>query len=140
MPTMKIYFAASIRGGRDDWASYLEIVRQLREYGQVLTEHVGDAELSASGEVMDDHSIHDRDLGWLRESDYLVAEVTTPSLGVGYEIGKATEWHKPVLCLYRPSQGRSLSGMISGSNEVMLKEYQSPTELKEIFDQFLRSK
>ncbi|MGI9065277.1 MAG: hypothetical protein ACR2HX_02585 [Pyrinomonadaceae bacterium] len=36
---MKIYFAASIRSGRDDWASYLEIVGQLREYGQVLTEH-----------------------------------------------------------------------------------------------------
>jgi hypothetical protein len=37
-----IYFAASIRGGRDDWTSYLEIVRQLREYGQVMMEHVGD--------------------------------------------------------------------------------------------------
>lgn len=139
---MKIYFAASIRGGRDDWPSYLEIVRQLREYGQVLTEHVGDAELTASGEDMADDFIHDRDLGWLKSSDYLVAEVTTPSLGVGvgYEIGKATEWGKPVLCLYRPTQGRLLSAMISGSNAVTVKQYQSPTELKEIFEQFLQSK
>lgn len=138
--TMKIYFAASIRGGRDDWASYLEIVRQLHDYGQVLTEHVGDAELTASGEGMDDRFIHDRDLGWLKESDCLVAEVTTPSLGVGYEIGKATEWGKPVLCLYRRTEGRSLSAMISGSYAVTLKEYQSPTELPEIFKQFLQSK
>ena len=137
---MKIYFAASIRGGRDDWRSYLEIVRQLREYGQVLTEHVGDAELSASGEGKADRLIHDRDLDWLRDAAYLVAEVTTPSLGVGYEIGKATEWGTPVLCLYRPAAGRSLSAMISGSNAVTLKEYQSPTELKEIFEQFLGSK
>jgi hypothetical protein len=137
---MKIYFAASIRGGRDDWASYLEIVRQLRDYGQVVTEHVGDVELSAAGEDIGDRRIHDRDLDWLKSSDYLVAEVTTPSLGVGYEIGKATEWGKPVLCLYRPSEERSLSAMISGSNRITLKEYQSPTELPEIFEQFLQSK
>ncbi len=136
--SMKIYFAASIRGGRDDWTSYLEIVRQLREYGQVLTEHVGDAELTASGEGMDDRLIHDRDLEWLKDADYLVAEVTTPSLGVGYEIGKATEWGKPVLCLYRPAEGRSLSAMISGSSTVTLKHYQSPTELNEIFKGLLR--
>ena len=133
---MKIYFAASIRGGRDDWASYLEIVRQLREYGEVLTEHVGDVELSAAGEDISDRDIHDRDLGWLKSADYLVAEVTTPSLGVGYEIGKATEWGKPVLCLYRPGEGRLLSAMISGSNGVTLKEYQGLTELKEIFEQY----
>ena len=136
---MKIYFAASIRGGRDDWASYLEIVSQLREYGEVLTEHVGDAELSAAGENIGDRNIHDRDLGWLKSSDYLVAEVTTPSLGVGYEIGKATEWGKPVLCLYRPAEGQLLSAMIAGSNGVTLKEYQSPTELNEIFEQYFRS-
>ena len=136
---MKIYFAASIRGGRDDWASYLEIVRQLREYGEVLTEHIGDAELSAAGEDIGDRNIHDRDLGWLKSSDCLVAEVTTPSLGVGYEIGIATEWGKPVLGLYRPIEGRSLSAMIAGSAGVTLKEYQSPAELSEIFEQYFRS-
>lgn len=133
---MNIYFAASIRGGRDDWASYLEIVKQLRGYGNVLTEHVGDVELSAVGDDLGDHKIHDRDLGWLRQSDYLVAEVTTPSLGVGYEIGKATEWGKPVLCLYRPTEGRKLSGMIAGCSGVTLREYQTTQELHEVFEVF----
>ena len=137
---MKIYFAASIRGGRDDWASYLEIVSQLREYGEVLTEHIGDAELSAAGEDLGDRHIHDRDLGWLKSSDCLVAEVTTPSLGVGYEIGKATEWGKPVLCLYRPAAERSLSAMVAGSDGVILKEYQRPDELNQIFDHYFRSR
>ena len=134
---MNIYFAASIRGGRDDWASYLEIVKQLRDYGNVLTEHVGDVELSAVGEDLGDDKIHDRDLGWLRDADYLVAEVTTPSLGVGYEIGKATEWGKPVLCLYRPTEGRKLSGMIAGCGGVSLREYQTTDELREVFAEFL---
>jgi hypothetical protein len=137
---MKIYFAGAIRGGRQDAAVYYEIVQELQEHGEVLTEHVGDTELGILGQDIGDRKLHDRDLGWLRDSDYLVAEVTTPSLGVGYEIGKATEWSKPVLCLYRRTERRSLSAMISGSNAVTLKEYQSPTELKEVFEQFLRSK
>ena len=70
---MQIYFAASIRGGRDDWTAYLEIVKQLREYGEVLTEHIGDAELSTAGEDIGDRNVHDRDLGWLKSSDCLVA-------------------------------------------------------------------
>jgi hypothetical protein len=136
---MKIYFAGSIRGGRHDAGLYYEIVQQLKTYGEVFTEHVGDTELGVLGHDVGDGKIHDRDLDWLRASDYLVAEVTTPSLGVGYEIGKATEWGKPVLCLYRPAEGRSLSAMISGSNAVTLKEYQSPTELIEVFNEYFRS-
>jgi nucleoside 2-deoxyribosyltransferase len=96
--------------------------------------------LSAAGEDLGDRDIHDRDLGWLKSSDCLVAEVTTPSLGVGYEIGKAAEWGKPVLCLYRPAEGRSLSAMIAGSDGVTLKEYQSTNELNQIFEHYFRSK
>jgi len=136
---MKIYFAGSIRGGRHDSALYHEIVQQLKTYGEVFTEHVGDTELGVLGQDAGDGNIHDRDLDWLRASDYLVAEVTTPSLGVGYEIGKATEWGKPVLCLYQPAEGRLLSAMIAGSNAVTLNEYQSSHELKGIFEQFFQS-
>jgi hypothetical protein len=137
---MKIYFAGSIRGGREDAALYHEIVELLDNYGKVLTEHVADTELGVLGQAIGDEKIHDRDLAWLRESDYLVAEVTTPSLGVGYEIAKATEWGKPVLCLYRPVAGRSLSAMIAGSAGVTLREYQSPSQLSEIFDNYFQSK
>ena len=133
---MKIYFAASIRGGRDDWESYLEIVKQLRNYGTVLTEHIGDPQLTALGETTSDRNIHDRDLSWLKDSDYLVAEVTTPSLGVGYEIGKATEWGMPVLCLYRSTDDRALSAMIAGCDGVSLREYKTIAELNDIFDRF----
>ena len=136
---MKIYFAASIRSGRDDGATYLEIAGQLREYGEVLTEHVGDAGLSAAGEHTGNRKIHDRDLEWLKRSDCMVAEVTTPSLGVGYEIGKATEWGKPILCLYRPTAGRSLSAMISGCAAVTLREYDDTVELAEILARFFRA-
>jgi hypothetical protein len=133
---VNIYFAGSIRGGRDDRALYLQIVELLKEYGHVLTEHITDAELTALGETGGDMEIHDRDLAWLKSAEYLVAEVTAPSLGVGYEIGRATEWGTPVLCLFRPDSGRVLSALIAGSNGVKVREYQSTAELRPIFDEF----
>jgi nucleoside 2-deoxyribosyltransferase len=137
---MKIYFAGSIRSGRQDAALYHEIVHQLQQFGEVLTEHVADAELGVLGQDIGDCKIHDRDLDWLRNSDYLVAEVTTPSLGVGYEIGKATEWGKPVLCLYRPENGRLLSAMISGCQAATVRAYRDPGELTEVFGSFFETK
>jgi 2'-deoxynucleoside 5'-phosphate N-hydrolase len=135
-----IYFAGAIRGGRGDAALYLEVVRLLDGFGHVLTEHVGDAGPTDAGEGgHDDRWIHERDLKWLRSSEYLVAEVTTPSLGVGYEIGKATEWGTPVLCLFRPASGRKLSAMIAGSPGVTVREYSGAAELKEVFEEFFRA-
>ena len=133
---MKIYFAGAIRGGRSDVALYLELVELLKVFGTVLTEHIADKELTSLGESMDDRAIHDRDLAWLKEADCLVAEVTTPSLGVGFEIGKATEWGLPVLCLFRPNTGRELSALIGGSDRVTVREYQDASQVKQILDKF----
>lgn len=135
---MKIYFAGAIRGGREDSALYREIVKLLRNYGEVLTEHIGDENLSAAGETLDDRAISERDLAWLKSADYLVAEVSTPSLGVGFELGKATEWGTPVLCLYRPSEGRLLSALIAGSINIKVCQYQTAAELRKVFDDFFQ--
>jgi hypothetical protein len=134
---MRIYFAGAIRGGRDDTSIYLQIVSMLTRYGTVLTEHIADPNLDDGGEELSDQQIHDRDLEWLRSCDCLVAEVTKPSLGVGFEIGKATEWEIQVLCLYRPSESRSLSAMIAGCDNVTVETYRSVDELDAIFARLL---
>ncbi|XP_072533769.1 5-hydroxymethyl-dUMP N-hydrolase [Salminus brasiliensis] len=116
---MNIYFCGSIRGGRQDVEHYQRIVKKLGTYGKVLTEHVSHAALSEKGEdaVLDgDKAIHDRDMDWLTLSDVIVAEVTQPSLGVGYELGRAVAMNKRILCLFRPSSGRVLSAMIRGAD------------------------
>ena len=135
---MTIYFAGSIRGGRDDQQIYADIIALLRDYGTVVTEHVGDANVMLGGENAPDREIHDRDLAWLRDADVLVAEVTAPSLGVGYEIGRSVEWGKRILCLYRPGDGRRLSGMIAGCDALTVREYSRVAELKPIFDRELK--
>jgi len=135
---MKIYFAGSIRGGRDDAILYLKIINELKQYGQVLTEHVGDEDLRISGEEdKSDKFIHDRDMDWIFESDVIIAEVTTPSLGVGYEIAMAIQLKKRVICFFNKSKGKSLSAMISGSDYTKIYEYDTfediQRSLSEIF-------
>ena len=135
----KIYFAGSIRGGREDHALYQSIIRCLRNYGEVLTEHVGHEGLTASGEAnMTDAAIYRRDMDWLKSSDIVVAEVSTPSLGVGFEIAGAAGLHKPVLCLYRAKDDRRLSAMISGCPDIRVAEYSMPGGFHEIIDDFFR--
>ncbi|MFQ6123003.1 MAG: nucleoside 2-deoxyribosyltransferase [Candidatus Heimdallarchaeota archaeon] len=138
-PKLKIYFAGSIRGGREDVKLYRDIIEHLKTYGKVFTEHVGDTELDLLGkEKNTDKYIHDRDLNWLLTADIIVAEVTRPSLGVGYEIGRAIEQEKSILCLYRPKKGKYLSAMIKGSRDLVVKEYQSLEEVKKIIDTYIQ--
>ncbi|HSU27556.1 MAG TPA: nucleoside 2-deoxyribosyltransferase [Chitinophagaceae bacterium] len=134
---MKIYFAGAIRGGRDDMDIYISIVEQLRQFGEVLTEHVAYAHLTSTGEEsVLDQSIFERDLQWLRESDILVAEVTTPSLGVGYEIATAEKLNKPVICLFRQSSGKKLSAMIAGNTSIKILYYNSLTEVQSVLSDY----
>ncbi len=118
---LRIYFAAAIRGGRGGEAVYPALVAALRRHGEVLTEHVATA--GPAGEPLPDREIHDRDIGWLRSADAVVAEVTVPSLGVGYEIALAAALGKPVLCLFDTTSGRRLSAMIAGAPGVEVAEY-----------------
>jgi len=136
---MTIYFAASISGGRGDQAIYQQIVDLLKAHGTVMTEHFASAALTSAGESLSDRAIHDRDIDWLKSADVLVAEVSTPSLGVGYEIGRAVEWGKRIICLHRPSPDRRLSGMIAGSPGVEVHAYESADDLREIFVTSLRA-
>jgi len=126
------------RGGREDAALYRRIIDQLKEYGDVLTEHIADADVLDKDQGSDKY-IHDRDMAWLVKSDALVAEVTQPSLGVGYEIGRAMENNKKILCLFRPDSGKYLSAMIRGAigENLKVKDYKEedvPKILKEFFD------
>ncbi len=135
---MKIYFAGSIRGGREDQEIYFKIISLLQKHGQVLTEHVGDPNLSVHGEVLEIEYIYNRDVNWIKESDFLVAEVSTPSIGVGYEIGYAEALGKKVICLYRIGSEKRISGMIEGNRNILVKNYQNIEELPQIFEEFLK--
>ena len=134
---MKIYFCGSIRGGRQLATTYEKLIALLSEYGKVLTEHLGSDEIiNSKDRILTDKEIHDRDLQWVKESNVVVADVTVPSLGVGYEIGRAIEMGKPLLCLFNTSSDYTLSAMIAGSENVLNHPYENPEDLENILDQF----
>ncbi|XP_036403340.1 2'-deoxynucleoside 5'-phosphate N-hydrolase 1 [Megalops cyprinoides] len=141
---MRIYFCGSIRGGRQDVVIYQRIVQKLQTYGKVLTEHVSSGDISEKGEdaALDgDKAIHDRDIEWLMSADVIVAEVTQPSLGVGYELGRALAMDKKILCLFRPSSGRVLSAMIRGAetrsqNSLFQVQDYSEDEVERVLEDF----
>ena len=49
--SLKIYFCGSIRAGRVDAPLYARLIEELKKYGTVLTEHVGDQSLLNKGQL-----------------------------------------------------------------------------------------
>ncbi len=119
----KVYFACSIRGGRNDADIYGQLVTIINKHALVMTEIFADKSLTASGMSKPAGEIWSNDIRWIGQADAVIAEVTNPSLGVGYEIAKAEKMGKPILCLFRPEGERKLSAMIAGSPSATVFEY-----------------
>lgn len=126
----QVYFSCSITGGRQDQPVYDMLTRAMLEAGyQVPTAHLASADILDLEAVVEPHDVFERDVAWVRGSQAVVAEVSTPSHGVGYEIALALQQGIPVLCCYRA--GGRVSKMITGNDDPNLSvmSYQSGTEL-----------
>ncbi len=127
---MKIYFARSINGDRGDTGIYEQIISLLGEHGEVLTED------TILGKDVEPSYVFERDGDWIRDADVVVAEVTIPSLGVGYEIGLAESLEKRILCIYREKEDERLSSMIAGNRNLSIAQYENISDLENIFTDF----
>ena len=135
---MKIYFACSITGGREFESIYQALVRGLVTEGhQVLTAHLAESSAGEQESALGPQEVYIRDADWIHESDVLIAEVSVPSHGVGYEIGFALENGKRVLTLHQ--QDRKISKMISGNPDELspVKAYPEPVEALQMMRDFL---
>ncbi len=125
----KVYFAGSIRGGREDALLYREVIRHIAETDTVLTEQVGDLSrsLKEQGRAKDE-VIYLQDTELLRQCDLVIAECTRPSLGVGYELAYAEKLGKPVYIFYRHRECE-LSAMLTGNRYFRIASYETKEEL-----------
>ena len=143
----KVFFSCSIAGGRDHAHIYEDIVSYIKEAGMhVLSEIFADKSLTVEdgtkhklGKKLSDEEIRKWDLDWLNEADAVVAEVTQPSLGVGYEIAMAEMLKKPVLALFYKDSGRRLSPMIAGNPHVIVFEYSDAKETESAIVNFIKN-
>jgi hypothetical protein len=120
----KFFFAGSIRGGDKYAANYKEILNYLRNYGELASEHLDKKTVVEKAGSNSDGDIYARDVRWIRESDVLIAEVSQPSIGVGYEIAYAEALGKPILALYCLDAEKTISAMISGNPHITTLEYE----------------
>ncbi len=127
---MKIYFAGSIRGGREDAALYRRLIEHMKQKHSVLTEHVGQLQLQESAS---DTEIYRQDTAWLHEADIVVAECTCPSLGVGYELAYAERYGKPVHIFFNRNR-TSLSAMLTGDDYFRIHPYEKESEIYGVLD------
>ncbi|MBK5108004.1 MAG: nucleoside 2-deoxyribosyltransferase [Anaerolineales bacterium] len=135
---MEIYFGCSITGGRNQEREYQQIVKYLIEAGhQVPTAHLSRPDVMELELVVDPVQVYNRDIQWIDNCQVMVAEVSTSSHGVGYEICYALMNHKPVLCLHKI--GIRVSKMITGNKNPLLRvmEYKSTEHLPALLKDFL---
>ena len=104
---------------------------------EVPTAHLSSPEVIDLEKISKPVEIYTRDMRWLEECDVVVAEVSTPSHGVGYEIAVGLAMQKPVLCCHE--RGKRVSKIITGNTNPTLRvvEYGDEEEAVQAVLQFL---
>ena len=134
---MIIYCAGPIKGNTTYQENYSEIVRIVESLG-----HTALSERSSkfsSSIPLNSKQIYTRDIKWIDGSKIMIAEVSGPSLGVGFEIAYALFERKiPVLAVYQGNVAQ-ISSMISGCNNknLQLKNISSIDDLTQIVKDFI---
>ena len=119
---MNIYFSAAISAGRIYAPIYKKMVETLIENGfNILTEHVADPNVLQMEREFAATEVYNRDIHLIHECDLLIAEVSHPSTGVGYEIAYALLNDKPVIATYL--SGLKATKMITGNTQPNLFVY-----------------
>lgn len=152
-----VYFCGAIRGDRTYHKIIKELIKFIKEKGTpVLTEHVGeDNPIRAFAEKIGKKEkelipadIEKQDIYWLDMANYVIAEISGASTGVGREIEYARTKEKfgktpaKILCLYDKSKEFNVSPMIKGMTQnrypnIQISSYSNLEEAKSLIDQFL---
>ena len=137
----KIYFVCAVAGGRDHAFVYQDIVDIIKAQDvEVLGEALANPELepvSVINPSLTPRYVWKRDTGWVHQINGLIAEVTQPSLGVGYIIAMAESLKIPVLALFYKKSDRGFSPMIKGNPNIKSFEYNDLASAEHAIGTFL---
>ncbi len=134
---MRIYLAAAMTHSGRDLAAIRSLLECLEADGhEVPTRHVADPRGRNVEGSASDAEVARRDLDWVGSCDVLVAEVSTPSHGVGVEVATALAAGKPVLLVHR--RGVAVSRLLLGLSGVEILAFDDPAEVQRGVRRFLR--
>jgi len=133
---MRVYLAAAMTSPERDLPAIAALVAHLERSGhEVPTRHVAEPNGRELDAALTDEQLAARDLDWLASSDAVIAEVTTPSHGVGVEVMAAVQRLVPVLLLHRCDQ--RVSRLLLGLPFVRSTAYRDLVEATTAVDGFL---
>jgi nucleoside 2-deoxyribosyltransferase len=114
---MKIYFGFTVAGDRSAVDTARQVVELLERTGhEVLTRHLVSDNAWEADRSISAQEVFRRDMGWLKQCDLFIAEVSGSSFGLGFETGYllgATS--KRVVLLYRRDLEKRVSLLITGN-------------------------
>jgi len=122
----KVYLSVPIIANRDTRTA-LEIAGVIKSTGHELISTWVLREDPNGG--LNAAEVFERDANGVRRCDTIVADVSTPSHGVGAEVMLAHTLGKEVICVYR--QGTRLSWMVKGLPGAVLIEFKDGRDLRE---------
>ncbi|MCI9063944.1 MAG: nucleoside 2-deoxyribosyltransferase [Clostridia bacterium] len=134
---MKIYFSGSIYGGRQKLDTYKRLVKELKKYAEVLDEEVADDNVLNDEQWQSDNDIFEKLEGELNQADLIFAELTVPSLGVGYELGYADSHNKKIIGIYDKNIVDKVSTMIRGNKRIKIIPYTNIEDIINNLDNLL---
>ena len=115
MRRFSIYFAGSIAGGSNFKKQQQDIVLALEELGHFVVSRQHAFTLKSEKKTIKPKDIFERDIWWLlKKSQVMVAEVSTPSFGLGFEAGVAGMAQIPVIALVAEEQKGKISAFVEG--------------------------
>lgn len=124
---MKVFFTASTTGDGKFQEQHCWIVELIKKSGYELVsgEQIISVKLLEKDKKLDQEEIFKREKKAIEGADFLVAEVSSPSTGVGGEIAYALSLEKPVLALFYQEAQDKISPMIAGnpSDNLYLEHY-----------------
>ncbi len=134
---MKIYMSGSIYGGTQKIDTYKKLIEALKNYGEILDEQIADENTIAKEAFQNDEDIYKDLESKLKIADIIFAEVSIPSLGVGYELGFADKLGKRIIAIYDETYTPKVSTMIRGNKRIRLIPYKDISEIINNLDNIL---
>ena len=134
---MKIYVSGSIYGGTEKIETYKVLIEELEKYGEVVDKQIADSNTIAKEKFQNDEDIYKDLEKQLMAADLIFAEVTIPSLGVGYELGFADKLGKKIIAVYDETYTKKVSTMIRGNKRIKLISYKDITEITNDLEKIL---
>ena len=137
----KLYVACSLTQAPQSFRNHIADLRE------ALKEHFTVVELVSNPRDMESNRqdleycqhifTHDRDC--VLSADFILADVTYPAIGLGYEIALAVENNKPLLAVAQ--KNASVSRLIKGIThpKFAFQTYSNPTEILSLTQQYFAS-